>query len=71
MNDTVRNENVIAALRLAKASCGDDDYERFGRIAERILAEAAPTMLESRGGVELLLGLHRSGELRFEVNVNV
>jgi hypothetical protein len=48
MNETVRNENVIAALRLA-LEAGRDDYERFGRIAEVIVGAAAATMPENRG----------------------
>jgi hypothetical protein len=66
MNDTVRNENVIAALRLARAAT--DDYEKFGRVAERILNEAAATSDTNSGGVELLLSLHKAGELVFEVS---
>lgn len=69
MNDTVRNENVIAALRLAAEAHGDD-HERFGRIAKVILNEAPETVAENRGGVEMLLSLHRAGALKLELDVN-
>lgn len=66
-NETVLMENVIAALRLAKVGTGGD-YDRFGQVAERIIAEAPETLPENRGGVELLLRLQQEGKLRFRLD---
>lgn len=69
MNDTVANENVIAALRLADEAT--EDHAKFGMVASKILETAPPTSDENRGGVELLLRLHREGALKFEVTDGV
>lgn len=68
MNDTVRNENVIAALRLAQASTSG--FEKFGQVAAVILEEAADTTAENNGGLELLRRLHLQGALRFQLDSN-
>lgn len=60
------NADAVAALRLALEGCRDD-YKRFGQIAEAILDKAPETPPTNRGGVDLLLGLHRAGKLKFEV----
>ena len=59
------NENVIAALRLAVEATSD--YDALGRVAEEILKEAPATPESNTGGVELLLAMHRSGSLHFDV----
>lgn len=61
-------EDVIAAMRLAEI--GTDDYDKFGRVALKILGTAPDTPDDNKGGVELLLRLQRSGELEFELRAD-
>lgn len=57
--------DVIAALRLAVEAT--DDWDKLGQVTKAILEAGRETPSDNTGGLELLLRLHRSGVLKFEV----
>lgn len=57
--------DVIAALRIAAEAT--DDWEKLGQVTDAILKAAQDTPPGNTGGLELLLRLHRAGDLKFEV----
>lgn len=58
-------QDVIAALRIAVEAT--DNWEKLGQVTRAILDAAPATPDDNTGGLELLLRLHRAGEIRFQV----